>query len=201
MVAPYNAQVRCLREKLPARGRGRDGRQVPGPAGAGRLLRDGELELGRRPARPRLPLLAQPPQRRDLASPVPRVPGLLTAPARRELPDGRADAPGKRPLPSRRTGRACVGAPLLFLDEGGDLDGNKEAVQPSAEGLLVPRLAELPGRVSGCERGAQASTVIGWPFRFPNPSTARLRLIRSRAAPGSSAGTRASARSSIAETG
>ena len=102
VVAPYNAQVRCLREKLPSDGRGRDGRQVPGPAGAGRLLRDGELELGRRPARSRLPLLAQPPQCRDLASPVPGVPGLLAAPARRELQDARADAARERAVPSRR---------------------------------------------------------------------------------------------------
>ena len=41
VVAPYNAHVRCLREKLPDGVARRDRRQVPGPAGAGRLLRDG----------------------------------------------------------------------------------------------------------------------------------------------------------------
>ena len=51
----------------------RDGRQVPGPGGGrGRLL-DGELERGGRPARARVPALAQPAQRRDLAGALPRV--------------------------------------------------------------------------------------------------------------------------------
>src|SRR5262249_9988531 len=83
-------------------GRGGDGRQVPGPAGSGRLLLDGELERRRRPARARLPLLAQPPQRRDLARAVPRVSRREPAAARCELPDDRADAPREFTLPLRR---------------------------------------------------------------------------------------------------
>ena len=46
VVAPYNAQVRCLRETLDRAGtpsRGRHRRQVPGPGGTGRLLLDGHL--------------------------------------------------------------------------------------------------------------------------------------------------------------
>ena len=55
-------------------------RQVPGPAGAGRLLLDGELERRGRPARPRVPVLAEPAQRRDLAREVPGVPRREPAP-------------------------------------------------------------------------------------------------------------------------
>ena len=102
VVAPYNAQVRCLREKLPpevAVGTVDkfQGQQAPVVFYAMASSSSDDV-----PARPRLPLLAQPPQRRDLASPVPRVPGLLTAPARRELQDARADAASERPVPSRR---------------------------------------------------------------------------------------------------
>ena len=56
---------------------GRHRGQVPGAGGAGRLLLDGDLERRGRPAHPRVPLLAQPPQRRDLARAVPGVPRLL----------------------------------------------------------------------------------------------------------------------------
>ena len=110
VVAPYNAQVRCLRAGDPRRADpGRHGRQVPGPGGAGRLLLDGELERRGRPARPRLPVLAQPAERRDLAREVPRVPGREPAAARRELPDGRADAARERAVPVRRAGRRPSG--------------------------------------------------------------------------------------------
>ena len=46
VVAPYNAQVRTLRSRLPTRGPGRHGGQVPGPAGAGGHRLDGELDPG-----------------------------------------------------------------------------------------------------------------------------------------------------------
>ena len=69
VVTPYNAQVRCLRARLgPARA-DRHGRQVPGPGGADRVLLDGDLERRGSAAERRVPLLAQPPERRDLASP------------------------------------------------------------------------------------------------------------------------------------
>ena len=80
-------------------------RQVPGAGGGRRRLLDGELERGGRPARPRVPALAQPAQRRDLAGALPRVPGLLTAAARGEREDDPADAARERALPVRRIGR------------------------------------------------------------------------------------------------
>ena len=81
-------------------------RQVPGAGGGRRPLLDGELERGGRPARARVPALAQPAQRRDLASALPCVPGLLTAAARGERADDPADAAGERALPVRRAGTA-----------------------------------------------------------------------------------------------
>ena len=44
VVAPYNAQVRCLRETPARRGQGGHRRQVPRPGGGGVLLLDGYLE-------------------------------------------------------------------------------------------------------------------------------------------------------------
>ena len=64
VVAAFNAQVQRLRGCAAGRGRGRHGRQVPGPGGARRLLLDGLLERRGHPPRPRLPALAQPLQRR-----------------------------------------------------------------------------------------------------------------------------------------
>ena len=77
-------------------------RQVPGTGGGRRHLLDGELERGGRPARPRVPALAQPAQRRDLAGALPRVSRVLTAAARGEREDDPADAAGERALPVRR---------------------------------------------------------------------------------------------------
>ena len=79
-------------------------RQVPGAGGGRRHLLDGELERGGRPARPRVPALAQPAQRRDLAGALPRVSRLLTAAAGGEREDDPADAAGERALPVRRAG-------------------------------------------------------------------------------------------------
>ena len=91
------------RARRGAAGRARgDGRQVPGPGGGrGRLL-DGELERGGRPARARVPALAQPAQRRDLAGALPRLPRREPAAARGEREDDPADAAGERALPLRR---------------------------------------------------------------------------------------------------
>ena len=60
-------------------------RQVPGPGGGRRPLLDGELERRGRPARARVPALAQPAQRRDLARALPRLPRREPAAARGEL--------------------------------------------------------------------------------------------------------------------
>ena len=56
VVAPYNLAVRCIREHVPDGRARRHGRPLPGPAGAGRLLRDDLLGRRGRAARPRLPL-------------------------------------------------------------------------------------------------------------------------------------------------
>ena len=87
-----------------ARGPGGDGRQVPGPAGAGRARLDGELDPGRRAARRRLRVRPAPLQRRHVARPVPGRALLLPAAPRRGLQDRRADAPRQRGLPLRRAG-------------------------------------------------------------------------------------------------
>ena len=80
----------------------RDGRQVPGPGGPDRLLLDGELERRGRTARRRLPLLAQPPERRDLARAVARLPRLQPAPARHARDERRGHAARQHALPARR---------------------------------------------------------------------------------------------------
>ena len=85
----------------PRGGAGRHGRQVPGPAGHGVVLRDGELVGRGRPARPRLPLLPQPPERRGLAGEVPGVRRGEPAAPGDELQDGGADAARERALPLR----------------------------------------------------------------------------------------------------
>ena len=77
---------------LGRRARDRHGRQVPGPGGAGRLLLDGDLERRGPAAQPRVPLLAQPPQRRGLARAVARRTRREPAAARDPLPHDRADA-------------------------------------------------------------------------------------------------------------
>src|SRR5207253_5165433 len=95
----------------------RHGRHVPGPGGARRVLLDGVLERGGRAARPGLPLLAEPPQRRDLAREVPRVPRREPAPARRGLPHRGADAARERALPARGACYALVGLDLVGIGE------------------------------------------------------------------------------------
>ena len=79
----------------------RHGRQVPGAGGAGRLLLDGDVERRRPAAQPRVPVLAQPPERRDLARAVAGGAGREPEAARDPLPHDRADADGERALPVR----------------------------------------------------------------------------------------------------
>ena len=73
VVAPYNAQVSRLAERLAAHGRARrNGGQVSGPGGAGRHLLDGDVAPGRRAARDGVPVQPQSPERRDVAGAVRR---------------------------------------------------------------------------------------------------------------------------------
>ncbi len=103
VVSPFNAQVNALQEALPGHPR-RHRRQVPGAGGGRRHLLDGELERGGRPARARVPALAQPPERRDLARALPRLPRREPEAARGQLPLDPADAARERALPVRRVG-------------------------------------------------------------------------------------------------
>ena len=141
VVAPYNAQVNALREALPAGVARRHGRQVPGPGGRRRRLLDGELERRRRPARPRVPALAEPAERRGLAGAVPRVPRREPAPARGELPDDRPDAARERALPLRRAGDAGLGLAVRALRGAEDVGedavlGRHQLVLWTAGGFL-----------------------------------------------------------------
>ena len=104
VVSPFNAQVNALQEALPGHPR-RHRRQVPGAGGGRRHLLDGELEWGGRPARARVPALAQPAERRDLAGALPRLPRRKPAAARGPLPLDPADAARECALPVRRAGR------------------------------------------------------------------------------------------------
>ena len=71
VVAPYNAQVNRLAERLAGARRPRRHRgQVPGPGGAGRDLLDGHVAAGRRAARDGVPLQPQSPERRHVAGPM-----------------------------------------------------------------------------------------------------------------------------------
>ena len=91
--------------------RGRHRGQVPGPAGAGRLLLDGVLVGRRRSARNRLPHVAEPPERRGLARAVPRLPRLCARSPRRGREDDRAHAACERALPLRRA--RCMNLALV----------------------------------------------------------------------------------------
>ena len=107
VVAPYNAQVTRCASALPAGVRVGTVDKFQGQE-AGRLLLDGELERRGRAARPRVPALAEPAERRGLARAVPRVPRREPAAARGGLPDDRADAARERALPVRRAGRRAL---------------------------------------------------------------------------------------------
>ena len=84
-----------------ARSAGRHRGQVPGPGGAGRLLLDGNVERRGRAAQPRVPALAEPPQRRRVAREVPGVCRREPEAAGGRVPLDRADADGERALPVR----------------------------------------------------------------------------------------------------
>jgi uncharacterized protein len=60
VVAPYNAQVRCLSARLPDGARIGTVGPVPGPGGAGRPVLHGQLERGRRRPRDAVPVQPQP---------------------------------------------------------------------------------------------------------------------------------------------
>ena len=67
VVAPFNLQVRCLREPAGAADPDRLGGQVPGPGGAGRDRLALLLDPGGGPARRGVPAEPQPAQRRGVA--------------------------------------------------------------------------------------------------------------------------------------
>ena len=104
VVSPYNVQVNALREALPA--------EVP--VGTVDKFQGQEAQVvlyslasssGEDvPARARVPALAQPAERCDLAGTLPRLPRVLAAPARGELPLDPADAARERVVPVRRGG-------------------------------------------------------------------------------------------------
>ena len=96
----------CCAPRLPTRRRGRHGRQVPGAAGAGRLLLDGELDERGRAARDRVPVRPATASTSRRRAPSAARAGLRARAPRRRLRDGRADAPRQRRLPVRRAGRA-----------------------------------------------------------------------------------------------
>ncbi len=73
VVAPYNAQVRCLRAKLPASIAVGTVDKFQGQE-ADRLLLDGDLERREPAVEPQVPLLARPAERGGLAGTLPRLP-------------------------------------------------------------------------------------------------------------------------------
>ena len=83
VVAPFNAQVRLLRDRLPAQVRVGTVDKFQGQEGPHHLLLDGELKRRGRPARTRVPVLEEPAQRRYLARTVPRRVGGASSPPSR----------------------------------------------------------------------------------------------------------------------
>src|SRR4029450_1912674 len=73
-----------------------------GPGGAVVVFVVGNVERRGRAAEPRLPLLAQSPERGHLARAVPGRAGVLAPPPRGALPVARGDAARQRPVPPRR---------------------------------------------------------------------------------------------------
>ena len=107
VVAPYNAHVRCLREQLPEAVRVGTVDKFQGQQATVSFFAMAS-SIGRgRPARPRVPLLAQPAERGGLAGEVPRLRGREPAAAGDELQDGGADAARERALPLRGGGRGA----------------------------------------------------------------------------------------------
>ena len=104
---PRRGAVQRAGRRHPARAaRGARGhrRQVPGPGGAGEHLLDDLQLAGGRPARHGLPLLAEPPQRRDLAGPMRGGRRRHARAPSRPRPHAGADAARQRPVPVRRDG-------------------------------------------------------------------------------------------------
>ena len=97
IVAPYNAQVSGIAERLPGARVGTV-RQVPGAGSASRHLLDGYVELRGRSPRDGVSLQPQPPQRRDVASAVRLHSRRQPAPVRAGVSDPGADEDGERVL-------------------------------------------------------------------------------------------------------
>ena len=95
VVAPYNAQVALLARRPAGGGPGRDGRQVPGPAGARRPDLAGHIERGRRPTRHGVPLQPEPVERRRVPGAGPDGDGRIARAPCRRLPFGRS-APSRK---------------------------------------------------------------------------------------------------------
>ncbi len=100
VVAPFNAQVNRLKERLGSSGvRGRHRRQVPGADRRGHHLLDDDVATGGCAERPRVPLQPEPAQRGDVTSALRGVRRLLAAAAGAGVPDAEADAAGERAVP------------------------------------------------------------------------------------------------------
>ena len=107
VVAPFNAQVRHLRDRLPRGARVGTVDKFQGQE-APVVFFSMTASSGRgRPARDGLPVQPQPAERRDLPRPGAGGRGLLAAPAVGALQHGRADAAGQRAVLVRRRGRAA----------------------------------------------------------------------------------------------
>src|SRR5207244_373319 len=114
----------------------RDGRQVPGSGGAGRVLFDGVFERRRNSAGSRISLQPEPAERGDLSSARRRDRRREPAIARRALPDAGTDAAREHTVPARgiRT-RGRVAIRLLAL--------RRAACFPTRRALLRGALGRL----------------------------------------------------------
>ena len=105
VVAPFNAQVNRLAERLAPHGVPRRHRgQVPGQTARGRHLLDDDITARGRAARDGVPLQPQSAQRRDLTRALRGVRRMLAAAAGARMPHAAADASGKCPVPLRGNG-------------------------------------------------------------------------------------------------
>ena len=114
IVAPYNAHVELIGERLAAAGfgrrAGRDGRQVPGPGGRRLDLLDGQLHGRGGAAGHGVPLLAQPAERGDVARPLRRDRRRVTGARPGLVPQPAPDAARERAVPAGRGGSRAGGA-------------------------------------------------------------------------------------------
>ena len=101
VVAPYNAQVRMLRSRLPAAVAVGTVDKFQGQQAPVVFVSMASSTTDEAPRGARLRVRPAPLQRRDLARPVPRRARLRAAAPRRRLQDGRADAARQRRVPVR----------------------------------------------------------------------------------------------------